>query len=171
MRAMLFIAPSNFRDEELFHTKEELESAGVECVVASARSGVAKGMLGREAQASDFREFDISDFDALIFVGGTGVEEHKLYENNEVLELAKKAAQSCKVVAAICIAPRILAKAGLLAGKRATCYKDEQTVEMLKHAGASVADSAVEVDGKIVTANGPSAARAFGKRIAELLKA
>ncbi len=72
---------------------------------------------------------------------------------------------------AICIAPTILAYAGVLEGKKATVWnQDGKQAEILTKNGAEFVDELVVVDGKIVTANGPPAAEAFGKKILEMLK-
>jgi protease I len=82
--------------------------------------------------------------------------------------LARDFYDSGKIVAAICLAPAILAKAGLLSGVKATCTPDEE--ENLVAGGAEYTGAPVEVDGKIVTGSGPDAARRFGEKIVELLK-
>ena len=71
------------------------------------------------------------------------------------------------MVAAICIAPSTLANAGLLEGKRVTSFASEK--QNIESKGATYTGGMLEMDGKIITANGPQAARAFGKKIAELL--
>ncbi|MEM0475620.1 MAG: DJ-1/PfpI family protein [Candidatus Norongarragalinales archaeon] len=170
-RAVLFIAPGGFRDEELFDSRRELEAAGVECVVASTKRGAFSGKLGGKTEATlAVGEIKATDFDALAFVGGPGVAEHKLDENAGVLRLARDFVAAGKTVGAICIAPRILAAAGVIKGKRVTAFPDEETLAALKRAGAVFAGSQCETDGKLVTANGPSAARAFGKAVAAACK-
>ena len=47
MKALLIIAPKDFRDEELFDTKTALEEEGIDVIVASRTRGEATGMLGR----------------------------------------------------------------------------------------------------------------------------
>ncbi|MEM2638356.1 MAG: DJ-1/PfpI family protein, partial [Candidatus Hadarchaeales archaeon] len=91
------------------------------------------------------------------------------FSNKHALSIAKEAFSAGKVVGAICIAPVILANAGILKGRRATVW-DGDFVKMLEAGGAKYTGKNVEVDGKIVTANGPHAAREFGKKIAELLR-
>jgi protease I len=71
-------------------------------------------------------------------------------------------------VAAICIAPVILANAGLLNGKRATSFSSEKNTLVTK--GALVSVNGVESDGKIITAEGPSHATEFGEMILKALK-
>lgn len=165
-KAVLIIAREIFRDEELFHTQEALEAAGVQTVVASSQLGTCKGKLGATAEATELvSELKADDYDAIVFVGGNGATEY--YDNTAALNLAKDAAEKGKVVAAICIAPRILANAGLLEGLKATCYESE--TEAIKKLGADFQPNDVVRDGKIVTANGPHAATDFGKTIAQAL--
>jgi protease I len=167
-KALLIIAPRNFRDEELFHTKEELEKSGIETRVASTTTGVAKGMFGGTAKAElSLEQVKIEEYDAIVFIGGSGASVY--YENPQALEIARKADQAGKVLAAICIAPGILANAGTLRNKRATIWNGD-FVKMLKAGGAKYTGKAVEVDGKIITANGPPAAREFGRAIAKALR-
>ncbi|MEM1689741.1 MAG: DJ-1/PfpI family protein [Candidatus Hadarchaeales archaeon] len=168
MKALLIIAPKDFRDEELFHTKEVLEKSGIVTKIASTKKGEAKGMLGGKATAElTIEEVKVEDYDAVIFVGGSGSSIY--FSNKHALSIAKEAFSAGKVVGAICIAPVILANAGILKGRRATVW-DGDFVKMLEAGGAKYTGKNVEVDGKIVTANGPHAAREFGKKIAELLR-
>lgn len=166
-KVLFVIAPSDFRDEELFDTKSAVEEAGCLVVIASTSKDEAKGMLGGSAKPDILvEEANVDEYKAVVFIGGIGVEKHLLYENDAVLSLAKSAYEKGKVVGAICIAPRILAKAGLLDGKKVTAFGDATTRSMLSAAKATFTDSSVEQDGEIITANGPEAAKEFGERIA-----
>ena len=62
----------------------------------------------------------------------------------------------------------ILTNAGVLKGKHATIYKD--LAKMLEEHGAIYTGKQVEIVGNIITANGPDAARLFGKTIVKELK-
>jgi len=167
MRVVFVIAKSRFRDEELFHSKEELEKKGIETVIASTERGPCLGSLGEPTEAElSLEEINSDEFNAIVFVGGAGAAV--FFDNQTALSLAREFFEQKKVVGAICIAPSILANAGLLKGKNATAYPSEE--ENLKEKGANYSGKPVESDGKIVTANGPGAAREFGSKIVELLK-
>ncbi|MEM2674590.1 MAG: DJ-1/PfpI family protein, partial [Candidatus Hadarchaeales archaeon] len=84
------------------------------------------------------------------------------------LSLAKEAAELGKKVCAICIAPVILANAGLLENRKATVW-DGEFRRMLEEKGAKYVNKSVVVDGNIITANGPGAASEFGRTIAKEL--
>ena len=71
-----------------------------------------------------------------------------------------------KVVAAICSAPVVLANAGLVADRKVTVFADDK--DSVEAGGAYYTGRTVEVDGQIVTANGPGAAKEFAE---EILKA
>lgn len=163
-KAVLIIASANFRDEELFETKRILDEAGLETVVASSRTGPVKGMLGSVAEATVLlNELRVDDYDAIVFVGGPGATEY--FNNPAALSIAGEAAYKRKVLGAICIAPSVLANAGVLKGRRATCFPSER--DRLQKAGARYTGTAVERDGLIITGNGPRAARLFGRAIAD----
>jgi len=164
--AVLITAGENFRDEELFETRAVLTAATVETVIASSKTGVLKGMLGSRAKASILiDDIVIDDYDAIIFIGGAGAKEY--FNNSVALNIAREAARKRKVLAAICIAPTVLANAGVLKGLAATSFPSERV--KLQQAGARYTGAPVERDGLIITANGPAAAVPFARVIVEAL--
>lgn len=102
-------------------------------------------------------------YDAIVFVGGLGYEQ----DNLEAQRIAQKGVAEGKVLAAICLAPMTLAKAGALEGRRATTSLPASRIEV---EGAIYTGAAVERDGLIITADGPAASRAFGQAIASALE-
>ena len=165
-KVLMVIAPENFRDEEFMEPKEVFENAGAGVTVASKGVDSAKGMMGAIVTVdSDISETDAGDYDAVVFVGGSGA---SVYFNDKTAQnLARTAYEKGKIVAAICIAPSTLANAGLLEGKRATSFSSEKG--NLEAKGAEYTGAAVEQDGRIITGNGPGAASEFGHKIAEAL--
>ena len=168
-KALLIIAPDKFRDEEYFHTKEELEATGVKVTTASSASGEITGMLGGKAKPDkSLNDIKVDEYDAIVFVGGVGASAY--FNNSQALEIAKKADKKGKVLAAICIAPTILANAGVLKGKKATLWGDPALIENMKGKGGEYTGEPVTQDGKIITGEGPNVARNFGRAIAQTLK-
>lgn len=171
-KALMVIAFKDFKDEEYFVTKEILERAGVEVKTASTKLGVAIGSDGGEAKVdfliSEINLEYISSVDAVIFVGGPGCLED--LDNENSYQLAQKAIAQNKILAAICISPVILAKAGVLKNKKATVWTspfEKSPIKILEDNGAEFVDEKVVRDGKIITANGPAAVEDFGKKILE----
>lgn len=75
-----------------------------------------------------------------------------------------------KLVAAICAAPIVLAKAGLVKDRNVTAYPAQDVYRELNEAGAHIVkDENVVLDGNMLTANGPGAAMLFGYSIGEYL--
>jgi protease I len=168
-KVLMVIAPSDFRDEEYLQPKELFENAGFDVVTASKKTGEITGMLGAKAFAEkNIDEINIDDFDVVVFVGGTGAATY--FDDERALEIAKGAYSKGKIIAAICIAPTILANAGILEGKKATIWEDPRLVDNLKEKGAIYTGENVTRDGKVITGKGPFAARDFGEEIVRALK-
>lgn len=166
-KVVMLIAHEGFRDEELFDTKAELEKAGHKVTVASTALTPARGMIARKAEVDVLLDKVGTEYDAIVFVGGSGAAQ--FYTNAKAIDLARKYYSANKVVAAICIAPGILAKARILNHRKATCFHGECD-QMIEASGGECTGEAVEVDGKIITADGPGSAREFGRAIAAALK-
>ncbi len=165
-KAVMIIARSNFRDEELLKPKEVLEKNGVIVTVASSSLKEATGMLGAKVKPDIlFTNINVSEYDAVIFVGGSGASEY--WDNPTAHKIANDANNAKKIIGAICIAPVTLAKAGLLTNKKATTYSS--TVSDIKSAGAKYSGADVERDGNIITASGPPVAQKFGETIVNAL--
>lgn len=164
--AVLIIAHEMFRDEEYAYPKEILEKAGIQTTTASIKLGTAKGKLGMTANVDiALKDIKPADYDAVIFVGGPGC--YDLYDDKEALRIAKETVAASKILASICSAGGILAHAGVLKGIRATVFPGE--AELLKSKGAIYTAAGVEVDGKIIAADGPQSARKFGGEILRAL--
>jgi protease I len=164
---LMIIAHQNFRDEEYKEPRQVFEARGAKVTVASSSLEVAKGMLGAQVKPDLLlKDVAVSDYDAIVFVGGSGAQE---YWNDPVAHaIAQEAVAQGKVLAAICIAPTTLAKAGVLKGKKVTAFSSEAGA--LKACGANYTGASVERDGLLITANGPQAATEFAEEIAKALE-
>jgi len=167
-KVVIVIAPAEFRDEELFETKRIIENAGITTVLASKSIGVCKGKLGGIATAQiTLKDIKVSEYSAIVFIGGGGAECY--FDDPLAHSLATEFLSASKIVSAICIAPVILANAGILKGKRATVWQSgSRTLEL---SGAIYSGNPVEYDGNIITGNGPDAAEQFGRSIVKGLAA
>lgn len=163
----MVLAPKDFKDEEYLISRQILEKEGIEVKVASLEAGEAKGVNGTVARIDlTVDNVEAKDFDAVLFVGGAGMVD--LVKDERLLSLAQKFSAADKLVTAICIAPMILANAGLLKDKKATVWSGAS--EDMKNQGVRYSGAAVEVDGKFITANGPAAAKEFGEKLLETLR-
>ena len=163
---LMVIAANNFRDEEYAEPRKVLEQAGAKVIVACSTLNAARGKLGLEVKPdiliSDAKE---ADYDGIVFVGGGGSQEY--FESPVAHKLAQTFHSHGKLTSAICIAPAILANAGLLKAKKATSFPSSK--ETLQTKGALFTGSGVESDGLIVTGSGPEAAIKFGEKLVEVL--
>lgn len=165
----MIIAPNRFRDEELLIPKKIFEQKGAQVTVASLRTGTAIGKLGAKIEVkTSIHDIDIKDFDAVVFVGGGGVEEYGLHLNSVIHELVRKARSLDYVTAAICIAPMILAESGILKGKNVTTFPSSE--DYVRERGGNITHELVSVDGKIVTGVGPEAAEKFGETVLQIIE-
>jgi len=171
-KVVMIVASEGFRDEEYLVPKKVLENRGVEVKTASNKLGIAQGADGAETKVDLLiQDINLSDFDAIIFVGGPGALNN--LDNEISYNLIKKTIEEDKPLAAICISPVILAKAGILKNKKATVWSsisDKSPIKILEENGALYQKENVVIDGKIITANGPLAAKEFGEAIVNLLE-
>ena len=111
-----------------------------------------------------FEDADLSDADLLMLPGGMPGASN-LDEHEGVKDALVKQTEAGKKVAAICAAPFVLGKLGLLKGKRATCYPGfEQFLEGAEYTGALWT-----IDGNIITGEGPAAAFPYAYSILSIL--
>lgn len=165
-KIVMIIAQRQFEGSEFKEPKEIFEREGVKIIVACSTLSEATSMgIYSLIVKPDILINDIivKEFDAVVFVGGWGSSEY--FDNPVAHKIAKQALDQKKILAAICIAPCILANAGLLEGKKATAFQSCD----LKAKGAIATGKNVERDGNIITANGPAAAEKFGETIVSAL--
>ncbi len=161
--ALLVIAKQGFQDRELDGVRSALTDAGFTVTLASTEEGTCTGKFGGSEEATlALADVDVASFDRVGFIGGPGAEELK--DDAEALRIARETADAEIPLGAICIAPLILANAGVLKGKKATVWDDdgEQAGYLTDHDALYTGESVTQ-DGLIVTGNGPDAAEEFGK--------
>jgi protease I len=162
------IANLNFRDEEYFYPKDVIEKAGFKALTISMEKAVCIGKLGGEVVADlAIRNVIVDDFDAIVFVGGSGCQD--FWHNEYAHKICRKIVEQEKVLGAICSSVATLAFAGVLNGVNVNSYETER--EILKDNGGVLSDLDVVVDDKhkIISANGPKVSRSFGLEIVKMI--
>ncbi len=164
-KVLLAIASHGFQQVEYGDTRQVLEQAGFFVVTASDKRGIAIAKDGSEQKVDvQLSEVDVKQYDAVYFIGGPGALE--CLDNQESNRILNEAMILQKPYGAICIAPRILAKANVLVGKRATGWnEDGELPEIFAQNNVEYMPEHVVVDGNVITADGPESAREFGEAI------
>ena len=167
----IVIAFRDFRDPEFFIPEGIFKKAGTDITVVSTSLGTAIGADGGEVNVNLLlKNLNPEKFDAIVFIGGPGC--LKYLDNEDSYKIIRETVSKGKVLASICISPVILAKSGVLEGKKATVWSsslDKSPIKILKENGAIYHDEKVVIDGKIITGNGPSAAKEFGENVVNML--
>lgn len=167
---ILIVASEGYQQIEYNKTKMVLEEGGMCVRTASDKSGMAVAKDKTTTKIDLTINNIIPDrYAGIFFIGGSSVME--LLDNPISYKLIKQMVKEGKLVGAICIAPRILAKADVLTGKHATGWDGDNELEgVFKKYGVIRERKDVVVDGNIVTATCPAAAQDFGKAILKLLQ-
>ncbi len=142
-----------------------LRRGGVQTTLAGLTDGALCGSRGIVIVPDTTLDAVLNqDFDLIVLPGGQPGTRH-LIADARVAPLLQRFATQGKWLAAICAAPSVLAAAGLLDGKRATCYPtcldDYPTVQLQT--------SALVEDGKLITSRGPGTAMDFALVLLEKL--
>ncbi|GAJ01904.1 unnamed protein product, partial [marine sediment metagenome] len=164
---LMVIAPKDFRDEEFKEPYDLFTNSGIKVIVASIDTVPAKGMLGMTVKPDILIDQVRPDsFDALIIIGGTGCQV--LWDNTTLHKIVQNFNDTKKTIAAICIAPVVLARAGILKNIKATVYPTSKND--IEKCGASYTGSDVEISGNIITGSNPKASKDFATTILNTLK-
>ena len=163
----LIISADDFEDSELLVPYYRLREAGIDAVVASPAGGTIRGKHGYEVKTdTDLAGIDPDGYALLVLPGGKAPEAVR--KEPAALEICRSFFTRGKPVAAICHGPQTLISAGLLTGKRATCYRT--VADEMKEAGALYEDAPVVVDGNLVTSRQPADLPDFMREMMKLLE-
>jgi len=162
MRA-LFIVANGFEETELVATFDFLKRCGIEVTLAGLGSSVIEGKNGLRILV-DYRldEIDVKAYDALILPGGDPGYKN-LANSARVLDVIREFDKQGKLIAAICAAPYVLAKAGVLEDKIATIYPGMEKLIPRPRGGRVVRSK------NVITARGPGDVFLFAMKVGEVL--
>ena len=148
-RRAVIITAQNFQDEEFIYPYYRLLEAEFQVDVATKDKQKVIGKYGLPVNPTkDVTDLRVEDYDLVVLPGGHEAPD-RVRQIREVLEFVRGMSDRGKVVAAICHGPWIAISAGIMRGKKATCYVG--MADDLKNAGAHYVDAPVVVDGNLVT--------------------
>lgn len=160
-------AENNYQELELWYPLLRFKEAGAQVKVIGSGSGNQyKSKLGYPVTVDiNADQVKADEFDALIIPGGNAPDIMR--RHHAMVQLVSDAYKKNKIIATICHAGWMLVSAGILKGKKATCFysiKDD-----LINAGATYLDQAVVRDGNLITSRIPDDLPVFCKTILEAL--
>lgn len=165
-KKIAILAEKLYEDLELWYPALRFREAGAEVLIVGASQSEYPSKHGYPVKAEvSVQEVTADPFDAVIIPGGYAPDHMR--RSQGMVKLVRDAAEQGKVVAAICHGGWLLASAGVVRGKKVTCFfsiKDD-----LVNAGAEYQDHEVVRDGNIITSRVPSDLPAFCRTIIEAL--
>jgi protease I len=164
---VLFFAGPLYEDLELWYPKIRLEEEGANTVVAGTGERTYQGKRGYPLTVdASVDEIEAAEFDGLVIPGGYAPDIMR--RSPKLLQLTREIYQAGKPVAFICHAGWVPISAGIVKGKRGTsvgAIKDD-----LVNAGLLWEDSAVVVDGNLISSRTPADLPQFCKALIAALE-
>ncbi len=157
---------NGFEEIEAVNVIDILRRADVDVVTAGLTEGLVEGSHKiKLLPDTTLDKIDYREFDGLVLSGGSPGFIN-LGNDERILKMAREMDRAGKVVAAICAAPSVLIKAGVLQGRTATVSPSGKAqVE----ACANFSEERVVVDGNLVTSRSPGTALEFALKLVEVL--
>ncbi|MDH5447336.1 MAG: DJ-1/PfpI family protein [Gammaproteobacteria bacterium] len=168
MASVLIPLASGFEELEAVTIIDLLRRAEIEVTVAGLSGPEPVTGSRGTTIVPDVSLEDVMDihFDMITLPGGLPGADN-LDRDIRIHRLLQSMQQQGRFVSAICAAPRVLANAGVLSGKRATGYPGH--LEKLQRVDIELVDQAVVVDGRVITSKGPGTAMEFSLCLIEQL--
>ena len=167
MRKIAVFLAEGFEEGEALFVVDILRRAGFQCNSISINEKMVKGCHGIEVLTDKIISDEIKEYDMIVLPGGLPGATN-LRDDERVIDLVKyfdKAPE--KFVAAICAAPMILEKAGIIKGRTVTSYPGEEYTTLLKD--ANYVEDIVVVDDHLITSRGPASTLAFAYTLVDVL--
>ena len=162
----LIISADDFEDLELLYPYYRLKETGWEVDVAGPEDGSIRGKHGYSVRVDmKFEAANPDAYDLLVVPGGRAPEQVRL--NQDALRIVKSFFDADKFVASICHGSQVLISAGVVGGRRATCWKGVK--DDLIAAGARYFDTDVVVDGNLISSRQPSDLPAFMAEVSKVM--
>ena len=167
MKRILCLLADGFEETEAIATVDVLRRAGcfVDLVSMNSTPMVTSShqirLITDRIWNPDQRDYD------LLFLPGGQPGTNNLSSDPRVLGMVQYFHTQGKWVTAICAAPAVLAKAGILKGKKVTSYPTEKQAELFKD--SIYLEESVVVDGNIITSRGVGTVLPFAYALVDAL--
>jgi len=162
MKKVLLLADEGYHELELFYPWYRFIEEGIECDIASSQIKPITGKRGKVIIPTlAYDNVNIDDYQALIIPGGHSPEI--IRQDEKALKIVRGFFHCNKIVGCICHGGQILVSAGVLKGKKGTCYRSIK--DDLIAAGMKYIDEPVVVDGNLITSRQPSDLPSFTKEL------
>ena len=166
-KSILILAEDIYEDLELWYPKIRLTEAGYKVMVAGTGKKLYHGKYGYPVEVDgDIEQFRMTDFDAVVIPGGYAPDRLRRYPS--ILKFVKKMSDEGKIIAAICHGAWVPISAGIVKGKKMTCFsaiKDD-----VVNAGAIYSDASVVIDGNLISSRMPADLPDFCRAIISALE-
>lgn len=169
-KVLFVVASSGYQANEFGIPKKILEKNNIKVIVASDKPGGAIAHDKSTTTPVDITldTINVLDYDGIFFIGGPGALD--CLDNSTSYHLISQAKKHAIPYGAICVSPRILAKAYGLQGLKATGWDGDNALNtILTSFGATYVDHDIVTDELVVTARGPQAAEEFAQGIMRVL--
>jgi len=167
MKKVAVLVADNYQVLEVWYPYFRLREAGMKTLLVGPEKREYKSKEGYTAQAEiSIKDAGKEGFDAVVIPGGYAPDILRRY--GDINSFVKAMSDSGRLVAAICHAGWVLVSAGVLKGKRATCFsaiKDD-----VINAGAKYSDEEVVVDSNLITSRKPEDLPAFCAKIIDFMQ-
>jgi len=165
MKVLMPLA-EGFEEIEAITAVDILRRADIEIVVAGLKDGLVEGAHKiKMLPDTQLDKIDPSEFDGLVLPGGFPGFVN-LGNDDRILRMIKQMDEDGKYIAAICAAPSVLIKAGIMMGRKATVSPSGKA-EM--EVCARYSEDRVVVDGRLITSQSPGTAMEFALKLVEVL--
>ncbi|MBU3146565.1 DJ-1 family glyoxalase III [Clostridium sp. CF012] len=167
MKKVAVFLAEGFEEGEALFVVDVLRRAEFQCDLVSINKEMVKGSHGVVVLTDKIISDEIKEYDMIVLPGGLPGATN-LRDDERVIELVKyfdKVPE--KFVAAICAAPIILERAGIIKGRTITSYPGEEYTTLFKD--ANYVEDIVVVDDHLITSRGPATVLSFAYALVDAL--
>ena len=163
----IFLAPG-FEEIEAIVPRDVLKKANMYVNTVSIGERIVESTKGLKVVSdTTIDELNIDNLGGIILPGGMPGTTN-LGKCEKLIDIIKVCKERKLLIAAICAAPSILGKLGILYGKDVCCFPDCEIEKYLK--GAKINEKNVNICGNIITSRGPGTSFQFAFSIVEYLR-